>query len=878
VVPDVTLALVELAVIGYPLYDSWTLDETEQRVAMQAAPLAVLLGGLVWYLALRAWLMPLTRAARRRLAGEVLDGATREAAYEAILALPTRAFFLRVALFGACGACIALMVHLRAGFPLENVGTVFAICTAHGAGVSIFRSIWYASVLESARAAVLPDLDPLRLFADSYRRSLVGAAMATGTLGLLAIGTFTWYFIPINLEHYLRLETFFPITIAILSGLWLLYFRRLLPPIDRYLEAALAPRPADQPQRDDPRAIAAHRAAQSLPYRMALSKMGFWVIGEALLVIECVLFFNVDFESAAMIGGEAFVVTLGVALYEALWVRALLRPLLTHLSARHRPPPEQIRTPLSLRSKMLAGFGAVSVIACGLSLFWSFMQYKTLATVFIQRESELRLDAVLADLTDVANKNGGELPRSAILARLKASATQFAPATSVHDHAVLYYLPPEADAHPIAVGGGDAGPPAMPWAGEALLRRLDRGRMELSSLHLTGAYARLYLSPLKKDAGAIALLLPNYRGRGPSTVPQIRVLVEFFVVLLIASMALVILMARDLTAPVRELQRKADLMARGDLTRPVTSSGEGDEVGRLTFAFEEMRRALNDKLRSSTEINLSLEAEVTRRTAELERRNKELADALEQLQHAQDELVRSEKMASMGRLVAGIAHEINNPVNAVVNTAGPLETTLDELKGDAQSIADVKEMIAVIQRGANRTKEIVQALHNYSRGDDERLVELDLQRSIDETLDLLRHQLKNGITVERHYGDVGRVRGRTALNQVFMNLITNAAQAVAEKHENGGGRIDITAERKNGQVLITVADNGPGIPPDVLPRIFDPFFTTKDVGQGSGLGLSIVHGIVERHGGTISVDSEVGKGTRFQVSLPVDMNPSSPVR
>src|SRR5581483_7835349 len=115
-------------------------------------------------------------------------------------------------------------------------------------------------------------------------------------------------------------------------------------------------------------------------------------------------------------------------------------------------------------------------------------------------------------------------------------------------------------------------------------------------------------------------------------------------------------------------------------------------------------------------------------------------------------------------------------------------------------------------------------------------------------------------------------------NQVFMNLITNAAQAVGEKHENGGGCIDITTERKNGTVLITVADNGPGIPPEVLPRIFDPFFTTKDVGKGSGLGLSIVHGIVERHGGTISVDSEVGKGTRFQVSLPVDSVPSSPVR
>jgi two-component system, NtrC family, sensor kinase len=243
-------------------------------------------------------------------------------------------------------------------------------------------------------------------------------------------------------------------------------------------------------------------------------------------------------------------------------------------------------------------------------------------------------------------------------------------------------------------------------------------------------------------------------------------------------------------------------------------------------------------------------------------------------------------MASMGRLVAGIAHEINNPVNAVVNTAGPLEATLEEIteKGvDSERVADVKEMIGVIQRGARRTKEIVQALHNYSRGDDDRVVEMDLHRSIDESLDLLRHHLKNGITVERHYGDVGRVRGRTALNQVFMNLLTNAAQAIGQRmDETGqGGTIHIKTELKRdlsevpgaGKVVITVADDGPGIPPEVLPRIFDPFFTTKDVGQGSGLGLSIVHGIVERHGGTISVDSEVGRGTSFIVTLPT---PSSP--
>src|SRR5262249_13841148 len=163
------------------------------------------------------------------------------------------------------------------------------------------------------------------------------------------------------------------------------------------------------------------------------------------------------------------------------------------------------------------------------------------------------------------------------------------------------------------------------------------------------------------------------------------------------------------------------------------------------------------------------------------------------------------------------------------NTVGPLEGTLAELAIPSDFKEDIAEMIRVIQRGARRTKEIVQALHNYSRGDDDRVVEVDLQRGIDDSLDLLRHHLKNGITVDRQYGDVGRVRGHAGqLHQVFMNLLTNAAQALGE--HGRGGTIRIATQRRDGKAVITVADDGPGIPAEVLPRIFDPFFTTKDVG------------------------------------------------
>ena len=261
-----------------------------------------------------------------------------------------------------------------------------------------------------------------------------------------------------------------------------------------------------------------------------------------------------------------------------------------------------------------------------------------------------------------------------------------------------------------------------------------------------------------------------------------------------------------------------------------------------------------------------------RRTEVLEQRNKELHDALEKLRRAQDDLIRTEKLASMGRLVAGIAHEINNPVNAVINTLGPLEGALREMTeakdaaGVAAAANDAREMLSVVQRGAARSKAIVQALHNYSRGDEEKPREVALARSIDDTLDLLRHRL-DGVRVDKQIDPAIRILGFAGqIDQVFMNLITNAAQAIGER----GGTIRIAAEPKvaTNEVEVTIADDGPGIPADVIPRIFDPFFTTKDVGEGSGLGLSIVHGIIERHGGRIQVDSRVGEGTTFRIALP----------
>ena len=327
---------------------------------------------------------------------------------------------------------------------------------------------------------------------------------------------------------------------------------------------------------------------------------------------------------------------------------------------------------------------------------------------------------------------------------------------------------------------------------------------------------------------------------------------------------------RDVVAPLRALEERSGEMSKGQLARPVPPWGDADELGRLAVIFEEMRRSLRDRLRSTESINVDLEREVRRRTEALEQRNAELRDALDKLRRAQDNLIRSEKLASMGRLVAGIAHEINNPVNAVINSLGPLEEAVGRIAAVepqgpiAKLAAEASEILAVVQRGAARTKSIVQALHGYARGDESVEREVFLARSVEDTLGLLQHRLRH-VQIVKDVDPEARIRGFPGqVDQVLMNLLTNAAQAIGDR----GGTIRVSAQCRDTRVLLTVSDDGPGIPVDVLPRIFDPFFTTKDVGEGSGLGLSIVHGIIERHGGEIDVASKPGQGTTFTISFP----------
>jgi signal transduction histidine kinase len=291
-------------------------------------------------------------------------------------------------------------------------------------------------------------------------------------------------------------------------------------------------------------------------------------------------------------------------------------------------------------------------------------------------------------------------------------------------------------------------------------------------------------------------------------------------------------------------------------------------------------------------------------------RTRELFEALKQLKESEAQLIQSEKMSSLGQMVAGVAHEINTPLAYAKNSLGSVGGRLQDLArlatetekllellragtANPQELADqfglteqliaqlraqhaLEELQALVKdglHGIGQISEIVGNLKNFSRLDRSKVATFNVNEGLDSTLAIARHELKHH-AVKKNYGNVPAITcSPSQINQVFLNLINNAAQAMGP----GRGEIRITTRREGpSHVAVEVADNGKGIPPEILPKIFDPFFTTKEVGKGTGLGLSIVYKIVEQHGGKISVDSTVGVGTRFTVVLPLQPPASVP--
>ena len=305
------------------------------------------------------------------------------------------------------------------------------------------------------------------------------------------------------------------------------------------------------------------------------------------------------------------------------------------------------------------------------------------------------------------------------------------------------------------------------------------------------------------------------------------------------------------------------------------------ELQVLSFAVE---RALERR-------DLTLTAR--RYRADLERQNIELSERKAELERLQAQIVHSEKMAGLGQLAAGIAHELNNPAGFVYGNMDLIRGYLGRLEliltiyertklpepqatelaltkkeiGYDSLLPDLRSMIADCLEGAERIRDVVQNLRLFCRLDDAEFKRIDLHESLDATIRIVSRYYSGGkIRLVRKYGTLPLVSCYAGqLNQVWTNLLVNAAQSI-----EGKGEVSISTALAGDSAVVTISDTGCGIEPENLKRIFDPFFTTKPVGEGTGLGLSISYGIIEKHGGTITVESMRGVGTTFRVSIPIE--------
>jgi signal transduction histidine kinase len=371
-----------------------------------------------------------------------------------------------------------------------------------------------------------------------------------------------------------------------------------------------------------------------------------------------------------------------------------------------------------------------------------------------------------------------------------------------------------------------------------------------------------------------------------------------------------------LTGVVIYILKDSNVLPYNFFTSNAILIGSALEVAILSFALadkiniykkekeqsqEQTLLALQENERIIREQNIILEAKVNERTQELTASNEDLNKALTDLKEAEIQLVESEKMASLGQLTAGIAHEINNPVNFITSNVSPLKRdvvmlldaikTIEEisLSSDAvdekqRLIDDYKEEIDFdylkieidhllngIHNGASRTAEIVKGLRVFSRLDEDDIKKADINEGIESTLVIVNNLLNNKIKLIKNYGELPQIECYPGkLNQVFLNIISNAIYAINKRHgDSKDGELKISTESEGQFLLVKIEDNGTGMDENTKKKIFEPFFTTKDVGDGTGLGMSIVYNTIQRHEGKISVNSTPGVGTEFIIELPI---------
>ena len=374
----------------------------------------------------------------------------------------------------------------------------------------------------------------------------------------------------------------------------------------------------------------------------------------------------------------------------------------------------------------------------------------------------------------------------------------------------------------------------------------------------------------------------------PATTEDVSKFVEYakniFCAVLFACFIVVFILAKSISNPLSVMEKTVSQVAKGDLSGRLEYT-KYDEINKLVQSYNMMTNALQ-------RLYSSLEAQVQDRT-------KELKNAYAELQSTQAMMVHSEKMKSLGELVAGIMHEINNPINFIYgnmthlsNYSNDLIQIIEEYAKYSDSLkpeekeeienlkqeidyeflkSDLPDLIKSCKEGADRAKNIIQDLKSFSRMEEASITDVDVPHEIDTTLNILHNKIKNKAEVHKEYMEnppkIEAFGGQ--LNQVFMNILDNAVGAIKER---GDIWIRINEDESKNNLIIEIEDNGIGMDEETSRKVFNPFFTTKPVGQGTGLGLSITYKIIKNHEGDIKVESQPNLGTKFIITLPINID------